>query len=80
MAKVSVIDKGPGIAAEKKQHLFERYYQADNNGSMNSGLGLGLFISAQIIKKNNGGEIGVDSEPGKGSAFWFTLPLNENAD
>jgi two-component system CheB/CheR fusion protein len=75
VVKVSVIDKGPGVIPEKLPHLFERYYQADNNGSTYSGLGLGLYISAEIIKKH-GGEIGVNSEIGKGSAFWFTLPLN----
>nr|MBC7612729.1 PAS domain S-box protein [Pseudopedobacter sp.] len=72
MAKVSVIDKGPGIPPEKLTHLFDRYYQADNSGSKYFGLGLGLYISAEIIKKHNG-KIGVDSELGKGSTFWFTL-------
>ena len=52
--KVSIIDKGPGVPPEKLPHLFERYYQADNNGSTYSGLGLGLYISAEIIKKHNG--------------------------
>jgi two-component system CheB/CheR fusion protein len=74
MAKVSVIDKGPGISADKIPHLFERYYQVDSSGSQYSGLGLGLYICSEIIKKHNG-QIGVDSEVGKGSAFWFTIPL-----
>jgi two-component system CheB/CheR fusion protein len=73
MVKVSVIDKGPGVNAEKLAHLFERYYQAENNGNSYSGLGLGLYISSEIIKKH-GGEIGVESEVEKGSKFWFTLP------
>jgi PAS domain S-box-containing protein len=72
MAKVSVIDKGPGISPEKLTHLFDRYYRADNSGSQYSGLGLGLYISAEIIKKHHG-QIGVVSELGKGSTFWFTL-------
>lgn len=71
--KVSVTDKGPGIAKEKIPHLFERYYRADEMGGQYSGLGLGLYISAEIIRKH-GGQIGVESEPGKGSSFWFTLP------
>lgn len=71
--KVSVTDKGPGIPKDKKEHLFERYYRANENGGQHSGLGLGLYISAEIIKKH-GGRIGVDSEAGKGSAFWFLLP------
>jgi len=73
-AKVSVIDKGPGVATEKRPHLFERYYQADYSNNSYSGLGLGLYISAEIIKKH-GGDIGVDSEIDKGSTFWFTLPM-----
>jgi two-component system CheB/CheR fusion protein len=73
MAKVSVIDRGPGISPEKIPHLFDRYYRVDSNGSQYSGLGLGLYISAEIIKKHSG-VIGVDSELGKGSTFWFTFP------
>ncbi len=72
--KVSVIDNGPGIPKEKIPFLFDRYYRADKNGAQYSGLGLGLYISSQIIKKHNG-EIGVYSEVGKGSTFWFSLPL-----
>jgi PAS domain S-box-containing protein len=74
MARISVKDTGPGIAPDKLSHLFERYYRTDASGYQNSGLGLGLYISAEIIRKH-GGEIGVDSELGKGSTFWFTLPL-----
>ena len=71
--KVSVKDNGPGIPAEKLPYLFERYYRVDPNGIQASGLGLGLYISADIIERH-GGKIGVDSEEGKGSTFWFTLP------
>nr|WP_260170786.1 PAS domain-containing sensor histidine kinase [Mucilaginibacter lappiensis] len=73
--KIEVTDKGPGISPEKLFHLFERYYQVKNNSSGNAGLGLGLYICAEIIKKHNG-KIGVKSELGKGSTFWFTLPAN----
>jgi PAS domain S-box-containing protein len=72
-AKVSVKDTGPGIPAAKLPHLFERYFRADESGAQVSGLGLGLYISAEIIAKHNG-EIGVDTEQGRGSTFWFTLP------
>lgn len=71
--KVSVRDTGPGIPAEKLPYLFERYYRVDPNGIQASGLGLGLYISADIIERH-GGKIGVESEEGKGSTFWFTLP------
>jgi two-component system phosphate regulon sensor histidine kinase PhoR len=74
MAKISVIDQGPGIAPEKLPHLFDRYYRVDNSGIQYSGLGLGLYICAEIIKKHNG-QIGAVSTLGEGSTFWFTLPL-----
>ncbi|MDB4925655.1 sensor histidine kinase [Mucilaginibacter sp.] len=74
VAKVSVTDNGPGIQPEKLPYLFDRYYRVDSSGMQYSGLGLGLYISAEIIKRHNG-QIGVDSEMGKGSTFWFTLPL-----
>ncbi|WP_411274538.1 PAS domain-containing protein [Daejeonella sp.] len=74
MAKVSIVDTGTGISPDKLLHLFDRFYRVDSSGSQYSGLGLGLYISAEIIKKHNG-NIGVDSELGKGSTFWFTLPL-----
>lgn len=76
-AKISVKDSGPGIPADKIPHLFERYYRADYSGVQYSGLGLGLYISAEIIRKHRG-KIGVDSELGKGSTFWFTLPMRKN--
>lgn len=71
--KVSVIDNGPGIPQDKIDHLFKRYYRTDYNGQKFSGLGLGLYISAEIIK-NHGGRIGVNSDSLTGSEFWFTLP------
>jgi len=74
MAKVSVSDKGPGIPPEKLLFLFDRYYRVNNSGSQYTGLGLGLYICAEIIKAHNG-DIGVDSELGIGSTFWFSLPV-----
>lgn len=72
--KVAVIDKGPGIPTEKQDFLFDRYYRANHSESSYTGLGLGLYICSEIIKKH-GGQIGVDSKLGDGSAFWFILPL-----
>jgi two-component system phosphate regulon sensor histidine kinase PhoR len=74
MVRVSVTDYGQGISPEKLPYLFERYYRVDTGGHQYSGLGLGLYICSEIIKKH-GGEIGATSELGKGSTFWFTLPL-----
>jgi PAS domain S-box-containing protein len=71
---ISVKDNGPGIPKEKLSRLFERYYRTDYQGQKFSGLGLGLFICADIIK-NHSGSIGVESEVGHGSTFWFTLPV-----
>lgn len=74
MAKISVKDNGPGIQPDKIPHLFERYYRVDHAGNQYSGLGLGLYISSEIIKRH-GGKIGAESEMGSGSTFWFSLPL-----
>lgn len=71
--KISVIDRGQGIPPKDVAHLFDRYYQVEKGEKENSGLGLGLYISSEIIKKH-GDEIGVKSIIGKGSTFWFTLP------
>ncbi len=73
-AKVTVTDQGPGISPSKLPHLFDRYYRVDDGGAQYSGLGLGLYICAEIIKKHKG-QIGATSDLGKGSTFWFTLPL-----
>ena len=76
MAKISVKDTGPGIPPEKVPHLFDRYYRAEPSGFQNSGLGLGLYICSEIVRRH-GGSIGAESELGKGSTFWFTLPLED---
>ncbi|MEO7119535.1 MAG: ATP-binding protein, partial [Ginsengibacter sp.] len=71
--KVSVKDSGPGIPKENLPHLFDRYWRASHRSGTYSGLGLGLYICTEIIHRHDG-EIGVESEVGKGSTFWFTLP------
>jgi two-component system sensor histidine kinase VicK len=73
-ARVGVSDNGPGIAQKDLSLLFDRFYRSGPDTEHYSGLGLGLYISAEIIKKH-GGLIGVDSKIGEGSTFWFTLPL-----
>lgn len=70
---VRVIDHGRGIPEDQLKHLFDRYYQADRNNGGYSGMGLGLFICASIVKAHDG-QIGVESKIGQGSTFWFTIP------
>jgi signal transduction histidine kinase len=72
---ISVTDTGRGIDDEAKKLIFERLYQDPNaRDSSRSGLGLGLFISREIVRLH-GGKIWVSSEPGNGSTFTFTLPV-----
>ncbi len=75
--RISVADTGIGISEKDLKHVFERYYQADEGGE-NGGSGIGLHLVDEIVRMH-GGQVGVDSELGKGSTFWFTLPLKPNA-
>lgn len=72
--KVSVIDTGCGIAPEAVSRLFERFSQAEvSTNRAHGGTGLGLAISKSVIGLM-GGDIGVETEVGKGSCFWFEIP------
>jgi PAS domain S-box-containing protein len=73
---VSVQDFGIGIARKDLDHLFDRYYRVDNTAMRFEGLGLGLFISSEILKGHKG-KFWIESEEGKGSTFYFMLPLAE---
>ncbi len=77
-AHVSVHDAGSGIPASEHNKIWERYYRVPGieiqNGS-EIGLGLGLHISRTIIEQHHG-RMGIQSIPGSGSTFWFTLPLS----
>jgi len=76
-ARVWVRDAGPGVAPADRQRIWDRFYRVPGvepfQGS-NVGLGLGLHICRSIIERH-GGQVGVDSAPGEGATFWFSLPL-----
>ncbi|MBY0550539.1 MAG: PAS domain-containing sensor histidine kinase [Candidatus Obscuribacterales bacterium] len=72
--RIEVRDSGPGVPEDKRQIIFERFGQVSvEDSTVRGGTGLGLAI-CKLIVEQHGGSIGVDSEMGKGSCFWFTLP------
>jgi PAS domain S-box-containing protein len=76
MAMVSVQDEGIGIASDDIDKLFERYYRVDSQATKSvAGFGIGLYFCREIIERHEG-TIAVKSEIGKGSTFYFTLPVN----
>ena len=72
-ARVIVQDRGAGIPRGTRSRLFERFYRADVDAP---GLGVGLYIARRIVEAH-GGRIGVESTPGHGATFYFTLPYRE---
>jgi PAS domain S-box-containing protein len=75
----AIADTGVGIAAEKQAVIFERFVQADGSSTRSfGGTGLGLAVAKDLVE-SMGGAIGVESEPGKGSNFWFAVPLPAGA-
>lgn len=73
MVRFAVLDTGPGIPPEELPHLFERFYQTRQNPVKSEGLGLGLAICKGLVEAH-GGSIWVESLPGCGAAFNFTVP------
>ena len=72
--KVMVQDNGSGISDEDQDFIFSRFYRtASARATDNQGSGLGLAIVKHLVNSLNG-EVGIDSIPGKGSVFWFTVP------
>jgi signal transduction histidine kinase len=74
MVRFSVVDTGPGIPPEKVSEIFESFWQARQGDER--GIGLGLAIARHIVDAH-GGTIGVESQMGGGSEFWFTVPAVE---
>jgi PAS domain S-box-containing protein len=73
--RVEVRDNGIGIPPECHERVFEKFYQVNPSSTReHGGAGLGLAISKALVEAH-GGQIGLDSTPGQGSTFWFTLPL-----
>jgi signal transduction histidine kinase len=76
--RISVHDRGIGIAPEELPRIWDRFYRVDNTNTRRiGGTGLGLSIARALVELHGGG-IDVQSEPGQGSVFWFTLPLAES--
>jgi len=76
MLRVEIADTGPGIEPRHLPRLFERFYRVDSGRSRDmGGTGLGLSIVKHLVEAMNG-SVGVDSIPGRGSTFWFTLPID----
>jgi two-component system phosphate regulon sensor histidine kinase PhoR len=77
--RVEVVDTGPGIEPRHQPRLFERFYRVDGGRSRDmGGTGLGLSIVKHLVEAMDGA-VGVESVPGRGSTFWFTLPLAETS-
>lgn len=76
--RIEVRDTGPGIASDKLSLLFTPFERLDQSCGAISGVGIGLHIVKQLVEAMHG-TVGVESEPGKGSTFWFELPLAKDA-
>jgi len=73
--RISVTDFGIGIQDFKQEYVFQKFYRVEESSLQFQGLGIGLYICSEIINQHHG-TIGVSSELGEGSTFYFTLPLN----
>ncbi len=76
---VTVADTGLGIPPDAIPKLFDKFYRIKNYDRVAHGTGLGLNLVKQIVERIHGGEIGVESELGMGSKFWFTIPCKRAA-
>jgi PAS domain S-box-containing protein/excisionase family DNA binding protein len=74
-ARISVSDQGPGISADDSPKLFDRFYRAAATADGAKGFGIGLYVARMLVEAH-GGRIWVESRPGQGCEFTFTLPLD----
>jgi signal transduction histidine kinase/DNA-binding response OmpR family regulator len=72
--KIEVRDNGPGIPPEQQQRIFEAFFRLTETGSATEGTGLGLAITARLVELH-GSKLGIESQPGEGTCFYFSLPL-----
>jgi len=77
--RVNVHDTGSGISEDQISRLFQPFERLETNGKVIEGTGIGLAVAKKLIEAMDG-EIGVDSEPGKGSNFWFELPIGDSVN
>lgn len=75
---LAVKDFGIGISKEQQDKIFDKFYRVEENSNRFNGLGIGLYICSEIIKRH-GGTIGVNSVPDEGSEFYFIIPTTETA-
>jgi two-component system sensor histidine kinase KdpD len=71
---ISVSDRGPGISPEEQKHIFEKYYRGQQGKDHPTGMGMGLPIARQVVEAHDG-RLWVESQPGEGATFSFTLPF-----
>ncbi len=72
--RVEVRDTGPGIPPEEQKRIFEAFYRLRKSGEATEGTGLGLAITQRLVELH-GGQLGLESQPGQGSCFYFSLPV-----
>jgi len=71
--RAEVCDSGPGIPPEEQKRIFEAFYRLQQRGEAPEGTGLGLAITKRLVELQ-AGQLGLESQPGQGSCFWFSLP------
>jgi signal transduction histidine kinase/DNA-binding response OmpR family regulator len=74
LVRIEVRDNGPGIPPEQQQRIFEAFFRLAQTGNPTEGTGLGLAITSRLVELH-GSKLGIESQPGEGTSFYFSLPL-----